>query len=76
MEEHKKKKNKLVNGYIKRGVGLLELESDFIRKNGTTHTLRLKSIKDHNPNKNISLEKKKEKKRKTQSPSVFVICDL
>lgn len=62
---------------VKRGVGLLELKSDFIRKNGTTHTLRLKPIRDHNPNKNISLEKKKKKKeRKTQSPSVFVICDL
>lgn len=52
---------------VKRGVGLLELKSDFIRKNGTTHTLRLKPIRDHNPNKNISLEKKKKKKKGKRS---------
>lgn len=63
MEEHKK--NKPFNG-VQRGVNLHELESDFIGKIRTTHTLRLnttlslrpKAIKNHNPNKNISLEKK------------------
>lgn len=73
MEEHKKKQTNLL--MVKRGVGLLELESDFIRKNGTTHTLRLKPIKDHNPNKNISLEKKKRKKKKENAVSLC-LCDL